>query len=463
MTTGTSLAIIESPAKLLSPAVMNRKRNLNPLDGSDAARNAIVYDVARLLSKAGWEIDMRYGSEYPIVTATATSRHVHIVDHVDSPPANAHQTDAAPPSTSAVSEPLTTASLEPTDSPADFTTTPPLSQPRHIIRTRASLALRTVGVAAIVLTAFSHLKLYRTGDYDRPTSRAQSAQADSDTTDPDRDQSEPIDRLRAMVPDTLTFASAPRPAVDLMQQPSPLVIVTADPQPDSAVTTKPPDAIRSAPLPTARTIPSLAAPIRQPLPATTPMLAPIAQSEPSVETASATSGVEPVLAITLASRPIDQIDTPPPLPAIARARALFATGDVWGARALLQTLADIGNVDGMIELGRTYDPQAWSTTVPRDHASKAIATQWYSKAAAQGSTEAQALLDRSKITPTGTTPAAPGRSGPASGSTRTDDVQAGDAPRTASGSTRDPADSNTRDPGSAPPGSSPAKAMPVAE
>lgn len=79
---------------------------------------------------------------------------------------------------------------------------------------------------------------------------------------------------------------------------------------------------------------------------------------------------------------------------LRRGNEMLAIGDISGARLLFRRAADAGNPAAMITLGQTYDPEVLSRLRSQIRPDPATAAEWYQRAAASGSPEAAALLQR---------------------------------------------------------------------
>ena len=78
---------------------------------------------------------------------------------------------------------------------------------------------------------------------------------------------------------------------------------------------------------------------------------------------------------------------------LKRARGLLAIGDIVAARMLLERAADAQEADAALMLARTYDPEVLGKSDTRSvNADAAAARDWYQRAAALGSSEAEQRL-----------------------------------------------------------------------
>jgi TPR repeat protein len=98
-------------------------------------------------------------------------------------------------------------------------------------------------------------------------------------------------------------------------------------------------------------------------------------------------------AIQPLDRAIQPLDSEQVAMLLQRGRELLRTGDIAGARLAFQALADAGNVEAVLALGKTFDPrylaQHYVVGVVGDEAK---ARAWYQRAMELGSREAKDIL-----------------------------------------------------------------------
>jgi len=141
----------------------------------------------------------------------------------------------------------------------------------------------------------------------------------------------------------------------------------------------------------------------------------ISEPEPELEPASeapppAAAEPEPV-AVAVNSAPVQAISVVPTAPVVApvrampgatvdlllrRGREMVGIGDISAARLLFGRVAEAGNAEAMVALGKTYDPAALGVTGALMQPDPAEAARWYGQAARNGSEEAETLLSRLK-------------------------------------------------------------------
>lgn len=78
---------------------------------------------------------------------------------------------------------------------------------------------------------------------------------------------------------------------------------------------------------------------------------------------------------------------------IRSADRLLETGNIEGARALLQRAAELGSGEAALKLGRTYDPsQTRLSSLAEGQANQALAREWYERSLALGTQDAAAYI-----------------------------------------------------------------------
>ena len=77
-----------------------------------------------------------------------------------------------------------------------------------------------------------------------------------------------------------------------------------------------------------------------------------------------------------------------------RGQEMLGLGDLSAARLLFGRAAEAGSMEAMLAMGRSYDPVVLAVTHSLAGADPAEAGRWYGRAAASGSKEAAALLQR---------------------------------------------------------------------
>lgn len=77
---------------------------------------------------------------------------------------------------------------------------------------------------------------------------------------------------------------------------------------------------------------------------------------------------------------------------LQRGRTLLATGDVSGARLMFERAARSGNAAAALAMGRTFDPAFLGQLRVRMAPDPAVALEWYRRAAALGSAEAETSI-----------------------------------------------------------------------
>jgi hypothetical protein len=101
----------------------------------------------------------------------------------------------------------------------------------------------------------------------------------------------------------------------------------------------------------------------------------------------------PIASANPSTPPIQPLDSEQAAKLLQRGRELLRTGDIAGARLAFQPLADAGNAEAALALGKTFDPQYLARqNVIGIVGDEARARTWYQRATELGSTEAKNIL-----------------------------------------------------------------------